>query len=368
VPKKLDYTNLKIVEGLAAYGPRNISMVARELGLPLEMVRRRIKRMRSQNTLWLHANIYHTYLGLRKAVVTAEAVLGYENFLPNFFRTNDFWMYTTRCYGRIEGCLGVYTIPKEHCNDFENFAARLEELGVAKNTRIFWSSCFQKVNPTTNWFDSKSQEWLFSWNDWIEEIPAEGTKLPFTLQDPHEYPIKGDYVDVFILKEMEKDATIDFADIAKKLGMTPQGIKYHYQEHVVKQGLLENFEIEMLPYDESISDFYFFFFEFPDMEKMAKFALSLMAKPFVFILGKILGRPGMLAQMYLPRKELKNLKDCLSTLVRRGFLQSYEYVIQHSGEWSRQTISYEFFEKESWVYDHERHIRALEALVKSSRF
>ena len=368
MPRKLDYTNLKILEGLATCGPGNITQVARELGMPIEMVRRRIKRMRSRSILWLHANIYHTNLGLKKAVVIAETTPGYEELLSKSLKANDFWIYTTRCYGRFEGSLGIYTIPKNHCSDFERFIAKLKELGIAQNTLIFWSTCFQKVNLTTNWFDSKSQDWVFPWEAWIAEIPTEGTKLPSTLQDPDDFPINGDYIDVFILKEMEIDATINFCDIAKKLGLTLQGIRYHYQEHVVKRGLLDDFEIEVRPYDESVSDFYFFIFKFPDIKKMAKFAHSLMDKPFVFVLGKILGQPGMVSQICLPREKFEDFKDSLSTLIRKGFLQSYDYVIQHSEEWSRQTISYEFFKNGTWMYNHEKHIRTLEELVESYSF
>jgi len=368
VPKKLDYRDLKILEGIGIRGPRNISEVARELGMSIEMVRRRIKRMRSHRLLWLHASIYHTNLGLKKAVVIAETTPGYEKLLSNCLKANDFWIYTTRCYGKFEGYLGIYTIPKDHCNDFEEFVNKLKELGIAKNSHLFWSTCFQGVNLTTKWFDSRSQEWIFPWEKWIGEIPTKQTKLPSTLQDPEDFPIQGDYVDIFILKEMEKDASINFSEIAKMLGLTLQDVRYHYNEHVVKQKLLEGFKVETFPFGESISDLYFFFFEFSDMEKLAKFALSLMDKSFVFLLGKILGRLGMVSQLYIPRVEFKNFKDCLSTLIRRGFLKSYDYVIQHHGEWSRQTISYEFFKNETWLYNHEKHIRTVEELVENYRF
>lgn len=367
MPQKLDYTDLKVLEGLGMYGPRNVSQLARKLGMPIRMVSRRIKRMRSRNFLWLHADIYHTYLGLKKAVVIAEATLGYEKLLLDCLKANEFWIFTARCHGRFEGYLGVYTIPENHCNDFEGFLTKLKELGVAQNTHIFWSTCFQKVNPTTNWFNSKSQDWTFPWETWIEEIPTEETKLPSTLLEPEDFPIKGDYVDIFILKEMEKDATISFRDMAKMLGMTPQAVKYHYDEHVVKLSLLEGFEIRALPYDRAVSDFYYFIFKFPDKTKMAKFAHSLLDKPFVDVLARILGQPGMISKLYLPRKELKNFHDSLSTLIRKSFLQDYDYIIQDSEEWSRETIPYQCFENETWVYDHEKHIQTLKELVESYR-
>jgi len=366
VPFEFDNKDLRIIEGLGIYNPRNISKLARELGMPVEMVRRRIRRMKSQKLLWLHANIYHTNLGLKKAVVMAEAAPGYEKLLSDCLKVNDFWTYTTRVYGRLEGYLGIYAIPKDHCSDFERFINKLKELGISQNTQIFWSTCFQNVNPTTNWFDFKSQKWIFPWETWLKEIATEKAKLPPTLRDPEDFPINGDYIDIFILKEMEKDASINFSEIAKMLGLTLQDIRHHYNEHVVKQGLLEGFEVAIF-FDDTISDIYFFDFRFPDMKRMAKFALSLLDKPFVFFLGKILGQPGIVGQLYLPRKEFKNFKDSLSSLIRQGFLQSYDYTIQHSGEWSRQTISYEFFKNETWLYNHEKHIRTLEKLIKSSR-
>lgn len=368
MPQRLDYTDFKILEGLGAYGPRNISQLARKLGMPIEMVRRRIKRMRAKNLLWLHADIYHTNLGLKKAVVIAEATLGYEKLLSECLKANDFWIFTTRCHGRFEGCLGIYTIPETHCDDFEDFLAELKELGVSQNTHLFWSTCFQKVNPTTKWFNFRVQESIFPWEAWIEEIPSQETRLPSTLLDPVDFPIEGDYVDVFILKEMEKNATISFNEIAKMLGMTLQAIKYHYDEHVVKRGLLEGFEIEAFPYDRTASDFYFFVFKFPDLEKMAKFTRSLLDKPFVDVLGRILGQPGIISKLFLPKKELKNFKDSLSTLIRRGLLQSYDYVVQYPEEWSRQTISYEFFENGKWIYDRKRHIGTLNELAEKFRF
>lgn len=363
MPRRLDYTDLRILEAVGVHSPRNISLVARELQLPTEMVRRRIKRMMSKNLLWFHANIYHTNLGLRKAVVILDAVPGYEKFLPACLKTNDFWIYITNCYGRFEGCVGIFTIPEEHCSDFEKFIEEFRNLGLATNTHIFWSTCFQKNNPTTNWFDSKTSEWNFPWEEWIKEIPAAEPQLPFTLKDPKEFAQKGDLFDVLILKEMEKDAAISFTDIGKKIGLTKAGVRYHYQEHIIKLELLEGFEIELIPFSKTTSDFYFFSFMFSDTDRMARFALSLLNKPFVFILGKILEQPGIISQLYLPKEEFLHFKDCLSLLVRKGWLKTYDYVIQHTDEWSRQTISYEYFKDEKWVYEHERHLSSLRNTV-----
>ena len=365
---KLDLLDARIVEGLGQYGPRNTAEVAHRLRVPRGTVVSRIKRMSPLFNLRMHATVYHTNIGLKKSVVFAKAAPGNEELLFNCMKANDFFIYLSRCFGMYEGCIGIYITPKNQCSEFEQFIHEIKSLGVAEKTQLFWSTCFHTVNPTTNWFDTASEEWIFPWNKWIQEIPTETSFLPYTLVDPEDFPIKADATDLFILKEMEKDATIDLTDIARKLRMTPQNVRHHYEMHVIKRGLIETFQVGIMPFDRTVSDMLFFVFRFQTMEKMAKFAQSLLDKPFVYIVGKILGQNALVSQVYLPRSEFRNFVESLSKLARDGYLESYDYVFQdlNPGKWSRQTIPYEHFVDESWDYDHEKHIGNLRSLVKST--
>lgn len=364
--QKLDHLDLRIIENLAIYGPRNLANIARKLDMAPRTVRKRLKHLLSNIFLRFGINIYHTYLGLKKAVIFAEAIPGYEDLLFKSLKTNDFWIYISRCYGMNESCFAVYTIPKKHESDFEQFLEELQKMGVARNIRVFWSTCFQSVHSFCNWFDSKSENWDFQWNKWLQEIPAEGTELPYTLVDPEEWPIKGDEIDVFILKELEKDATISFVGLAKKLEMSPQLVRYHYRNHLKRRDLIESFSVSVYHFDISSSDRFFFIFRFDDRENLAKFASSMLDKPFVKVLGKILEENTLFGYIYLPKLEFTKFIDSLAKLIRLGLLKSYQYVIQHFGKASRQTISYEYFKDGSWVYDHKKHIENLHNLVKET--
>jgi DNA-binding Lrp family transcriptional regulator len=367
--KKLDLLDVKILEGLGKYGPRNLTLVAKKLGIPRGTLFSRIETLSSSFYLRLVTNVYTTNLGLKKVIVFAKATLGNEELLLGCMKANKFYTYLDRCYGPFEGCLGIYAIPKDHSNKFELFVQELKTLGVAKEIQIFWSTCFYTVNRTSNWFDTSSETWIFPWDKWVEEIQAEGTDLPDTLVEPKGFPIKADETDLFIIKELEKDATISLAAIANKLGTTLQNVSYHYNLHVIKNRLLENFQTFIFLYDSAISDMFFFAFKFGNIEKMAKFTLSLLDKPFVYIVGKVLDENTITAQVYLPRLEFRNLTDILSKLIRTSFLQSYDYVIQdlRSGKWSRETIPYEFFKNGSWIYDHDKYMKSLQDLVKQTR-
>ncbi len=363
--KKLDDLDVKILEGLARHSPRNINKLARELKTPRGTVLARIKRMSSSFYLRLLTTVYHTNMGLKKAVVFAKATPGFEDLLFDCLKVNKFYIYLSRCFGTFEGCLGIYVIPVERTSEFENFLAELKKSGVAQDVKMLRSTCFHTVNRTSQWFDSHSNNWTFPWDKWVEEIATQETELPYTLKDPPSFPVRVDKTDLFILKEMEKDATVNLTTIARKLGTTLQNVRYHYETHVIKHGLIETFQIAMLPFDNATSSMLFFTFRFESDEKMSKFARSLLEKPFVNIIGKILGENTLVCQVHLPLLEFRKFVDTLSKLSRIGFLQSYDYLIQdlRPGKWSRETIPFEFFDDGKWVYNHNKHIECLHSLV-----
>lgn len=369
VRKNLDYLDVRILDGLGKYGPRNIAKVAEKLDIPRGTLLSRMKRMSNLFYLRMSANVYHTNLGLRKAVVFAEATPGHEETLLNCMKINKFYIYLSRSYGTSEGCIGIYVIPKGDWSKFEQFVQEIKKLGVARRVELSWSTCFHTVNRTTNWFDSTSDLWTFPWDKWIQEVQTEGTDLPYTLIDPDDFLIKGDETDLFILKELEKNAAIDLIDIAKEIGTTLQNVHHHYKAHILKRGLLETFQIGILPFDRSTSDMFFFMFKFQSQEKLARFANSLLDKPFVGIVGKILGECALISQIFLPRLEFRNFVESLSKLARSGYLRSYHYVIQdlRPGKWSRATIPYQLFRNGAWIYDHNEHIKDLHETVEQAQ-
>jgi DNA-binding Lrp family transcriptional regulator len=362
---QFNLTDLKILEALAIYGPRNVTEISRKLGMPAETLRKRVKRINSQTFLRFHINVYHTNLGLKKALVFAEAVPGYEDVLFDALRTNDFWIFLSRCYGMFEGCVGIFAVPKERYMFFEHFVGELERLGVAKNIQIYWSTCFHYVPLKSEWFDQKAKTWNFNWDKWVQEIDHEKVDIPYTLRDPEDFPINADDIDVLILKELEKDARISFKILAKKFNVSAQLVRYHYYNHLIGKGLLESFETTVFHFGKD-SEFFFFIFSFSDWEKLAKFASSLLDKPFVRTLGKILGRNELYGYLYLPRHEFRRFLDILSKLIRKGFLKSYSYVIQDLNKSSRATIPYQCFKSGKWLYDHDRYIKDLQKLIKEN--
>jgi hypothetical protein len=156
-------------------------------------------------------------------------------------------------------------------------------------------------------------------------------------------------------------------ELAQKIGISQQLAAYHYLRHIQEQNLIESFEIIHPYFDKTSSDYFVFLLEFDSSETFAKFASSLLDKPFARGLGKVLGANALIAHLYLPRTEFRRFVDHLSNLIRARMLKKYTYVIQDLGKASRQTISYEYFERKKWTYDHEKHLRNLEKAAKAQR-
>jgi len=364
---KIDAVDVKILEGLSLLGPRNLALIAEHLGMPCTTVRYRVRQMLEDSILFLHLNPYHTNMGLRKAVIFVEAIQGYEDLLLECLRVNDFWLFLCRIYGPYEGCGGTWTVPKERVEDFNSFLKSLIDVGVARSVEVNWTTCHEGIPVRSRWFNIEGNSWVFNWNEWIEEVESIEGELPWTLKEPDDWPIKVDYEDLLIIKELEIDGRKTMTDISKKIGIPFEKLKYHFREHVSKRGLIEGYQIEIYRFPLISSGGFFFKFEFDSYEEMSKLALSLLDKPFPIWMGKVLGENTLVSQVYLPRLEFRKFIGALSTLIKKGLLKRYHYVIQDSFQNWRETIPYQHFENGRWKYDIERQREELIKIVEHAR-
>jgi len=141
-------------------------------------------------------------------------------------------------------------------------------------------------------------------------------------------------------------------------------VKYHFRNHVIEEKMFEGHQIVAEHYKGLLADTYYFRFVFKNYENFAKFACSFMNKPFARAMGKVYGMNQLLVQVYLPREQLSNFIEALSKLIRAGFLDTYEYVIQDLAETRRDTIPYQLFKGNDWVYEHKKYLEKLQSTVK----
>jgi len=347
----VDEVDVKILEGFSMLGPRNLALISKHLDLPTTTVRYRVKRMLDDSILFLHLNPFHTNMGLRKAVLFIEAEPGYEDVLLDCLRVNDYWLSLYRLYGQYEGCGGTWTIPKNNVQEFLEFLQCLKDIGIARSMEVNWTTCHEGIPVKTRWYDVEDQAWFFDWDEWLDEVETIEGDLPWTLIEPEDWPIRVDYTDLLIIKELEINGRQSLTDISTKLGISFETVKYHFREHVSKRGLVEGYQIEIYRFPSLISEFIFFKFEFDDYRQFKKFTLSLHDKPFPIWMGKVIGENALMAQVYLPKRDFRRFISALSTLLNKGLLKRYQYFFEDMFQVWRETIPYQHFKNGEWEYD-----------------
>jgi len=346
----LTYKDLQIIDGLAKYSPRNIMKISREIGIPESTIRYRIKVLKNKGVLQLYTNIYHTNIGLKKHVVFATFSPEFNGKIYEFFDAYS-PLNIFKVYGNRPTVYSVHIIPPYLSKDFRNYLDELKNLGIVDNYKLLYSTCYHNINPTSDWFDILSKSWYFGWDTLVEDIDSASSKLPITLMDPDDFPILADKLDIMILRLLETDPTISYSEMAKRFGTTPQNIKYHFENHIEKNFLIEDYDIQLFRFPRETSIYVYSLMEFTSWKNMAKTANTLRKRAFSEILGKILGKNMLLGIFYLPIEELWSLITKFNELVKIGILKNYEIYISSANEYGEAfTIPYRYFKDGRWVY------------------
>jgi len=362
--KMLDPTNAKILEALGRHDPRNILLIAESIGLSHSTVAYRVKKLIKDNGLEINARVDFTKIGLMKGVVIAEAISGKWDVLWKVLESLDSLTYLTKCHGKVYGCYGIFAFPPEHKQELKDYLDEAKRLQAFSNYSFFWITNLCEVPPNFYWFDFKDRRWIFQWTRWIEEIKNASEHLSEKLRDPEIYPIMADETDLWLLRELEKNGTIGFGELAKAVGITPQSVAYRYYKHLIEREIITDHSISIFPYPYKISIVSTFIIEFKDEKALAKFANSLDDKPFILSYAKMIGRNSLIANTYIMKDEFPNFIESLDLLAGMNLIKNFFHVTLTLKPHKRGGVPYQLFKNGIWQYDREENLKRLRKIVR----
>ncbi len=361
--KILDPVNAKIIEALGKNDPRNLSALAKKIGLPPTTVAFRVKKLMKEGFLKVRAKVNSHKLGLMKAVLIADLNHGHIEALLKAVENVDYWTYTTRCYGKFNGIYAVFSFPFQQRAKLEEYLERANHLGAISDYALLWTTNIIEVALNFDWFNFKRKAWNFDWQNWLDKILNSPADSPKQLEDPKSYEIQADYTDLLILKELEKDGLQDFTKLSKVAKITPQAVRHRFYYHVMKRNLITQYELAIFPYPLQVSDLCAFVFNFATEQALTKFANSLVDKPFVVSYAKVIGRNSLVVHFYIPKVEFTNFVGSLDHLAVRRQIEDFFYVSLDVASFKRQTVSYELFHDGKWTYNATKKIEKLAKAV-----
>ena len=174
-----------------------------------------------------------------------------------------------------------------------------------------------------------------------------------------------DEKDLMIIKELEKNARKSFAEIAPLLGISLQGVKYHYDKKLVPSEIVKYFGFDVWPYPEEVSAYHEVLLKFTSSVEMNRF-FSLVDELF-FVLGvsKVLHHNSLMVRTYMLQSQVWSMFSFFSQMAKEGMLESYSSVRQDFSGRETQSISYELFDREKgWTFDLDNCLSELAKLTQ----
>lgn len=356
----LDEENIKILETMKQYGPRNLQQISRKSKLPYTTVYGRVAKLQDLNALTTHINPSYSKIGLARAVVLARPFPGKELLVRDALKVPGYWLKINRCTGEPNGYYSQHAIPASNQQDFRLYLDQLVTRGVIKDYQLYWLGESYSPLPNFEYYDIKDRSWKFEWKEWARAI-ASGKIMDS--KKPGTSPVDSfDKKDLIIIKELQLDGRATLASLSKLLGMTLPATKYRF-DRLVKEGFIADFVINVLPFIPEVSDLIELRLDFTD-EAHLKNAEKVFAKtPFVLTLTPIMGLHSLAIRVYLPRQEMNNLVAFLSSLAKDEILAGYSY-LQLDPNAITQTISYKTYADETgWHYDNREYLQSVTNLV-----
>lgn len=362
----LDKDNIRIISALNEHGPRNLQLIARELKIPYPTLYSRVARLEEENVLHIWCNPNYSRIGLSRGMVLADPLPGKELVVREALRIPNYWIRLMRCMGECNGYYSLHAVPTLHVREFEEYIEQFVPLGLASSSRVYWLEDQHTFIPNFEYYDLDSRMWKFPWATWanlLARVSDDSTIKERSLSDPR--AVSFDSRDLYVVKELYKDATVKLAEIARSFGITLPAAKYRF-ESVMKKGLVQEYVFDILPYAPEMSELYEVRLDFKNENALKSSSRKLARLPFVLSFSKFRALTSLAVRIYLPRGEMNNLITMLSLLVREGILTNFTYLWLESLTLKSQTFSFEKYrEGTGWDYDNSEYNNALQNLLSS---
>lgn len=256
----------QLVELLCELGP-DVPEISRRLGQFKESVRYRYNEKILGKGFAVQAAVDHERLGLKRTILVLDFAKEFEPFAPAILEAmNDLCYLTSYAKTLPEGHYVVnLSAPAPFVDDIHRFFNRMKDRGMFSKLEIFDFEWFRRVPMRAELYDFDTGIWDF---DFSEVRMGEFASASF-VPSPQ---AKFDYVDLLIVKELQKDANKSLKAVSENLEFDYKKLVWHYNTHVVGKGLIRGYSVNWMgtKYDTSI--------ERALNRKHTYFALNLLVK------------------------------------------------------------------------------------------
>ena len=243
-----DTTTLRILEFF--YNQSNVRVLydaVRKLNMPSTSFWRRISTLKRKGITFT-IDVDEKKIGLSKVSFFLYDVFLDEHEIPHSHWNNAYTISSVPF-----GTYLVYYYPIVYGYKF----IKDEIVKICKQEKtdylvINYTHTFPAKPNFIKYFDVEKGRFNYFWKDWINKI-SEIIEAK-TFQKTHHYTIfveeceekPEDWIDLLILKELEKDAFKSFKEISEHIGIRTWKVKYHYDRHILAKGIIKGIRPKLI--------------------------------------------------------------------------------------------------------------------------
>ncbi|MGB9631633.1 MAG: hypothetical protein ACPL09_06635, partial [Candidatus Methanodesulfokora sp.] len=111
----------------------------------------------------------------------------------------------------------------------------------------------------------------------------------------------------------------------KEIGTSPAKLKYHFDNHIIKQGIIRDYHVYLPRYSPDLAGLFFFEFTFDKEEYMERFLYALSRSVYSRAFAKELGKSRVIALMEIFWGDLPEVLQVFYELCISGYMIDYKF-------------------------------------------
>jgi len=254
----LDETNLKIIDYLKRIGPRNMSEIARYIGEDPKKVSYRFNAMKTRVGLIIRALPSYSSMGLTNTVVFLPLDHKRVEAVKNSLIKAKVPKKIYRVYGNISGIIAQLIVPDEKIPYLKDSISSILLKKEVKFMKILYLTDFFFPMPDLSKLNLTYRIWDYMPSELKKDF-MQGERMKLIEEKTKVYI---DNIDIHILSKLVEDATIPLLKIAEEIGTSPANLKYHFDNHIIKQGIIRDYHVYLPRYSPDLAGLFFFEFTF----------------------------------------------------------------------------------------------------------
>ena len=317
----LDETNLKIIDYIKRMGPRNMSEIARCIGEDPKKVSYRFNTMRAKVGLIIRALPSYSSMGLTNTMIFLPLDHTRVEAVKNALITAKVPKKIYRVYGNTSGIIAQLIVPDERVPYLRDSVSSILLKKEVKSMRILHLTDFFFPAPDLSRLNLTYRIWDYMPSELKKDFMQE-KRMKLAEEKIKVYM---DKTDIYILSKLVEDATIPLLKIAEEIGTSPANLKYHFDNHIIKQGIIRDYHVYLPRYSPDLAGLFFFEFTFNKEEYMERFLYALSKSVYSRAFAKELGNPRIIALMEILWGDLQDVLQILYELCISGYMVDYKF-------------------------------------------